>query len=185
MKKEEEEEEEERKGKERKGKERKGKERKGKERKGKERKGETEEDKGDGSHSCPPLNFMHQDGALSLTKKWREGEGIRIFWDKVREPTFLSRWNPWSTDVPYATFMEHPVKNSNQRFNAICQISTFTTQLVQAVQNAQRKDPVAGRSDGAAVVNEPILIETYTGLMSFLGNRNKLGYSLARGSFGF
>uniref|UniRef100_A0A8D0DSC4 Tumor protein p63 regulated 1 n=1 Tax=Salvator merianae TaxID=96440 RepID=A0A8D0DSC4_SALMN len=115
----------------------------------------------------------------------REGEGLRIFWDQRREPTFLSRWNPWSTEVPYATFMAHPVKNSSQRFNTICEVSTFSTQLVQAVQRAQRKDPAPGRTAGVAVVNEPIYIQTYTGLMSFLGNRNKLGYSLARGSFGF
>ncbi|XP_061493596.1 tumor protein p63-regulated gene 1 protein isoform X2 [Rhineura floridana] len=115
----------------------------------------------------------------------REGEGLRIFWDKQQEPSFLSRWNPWSTDVPYATFTEHPVKNINQRFSTICQIPTFTAQLVQAVQNAQRTDPAPGQTGRVVVANEPILIETYTGLMSFLGNRNKLGYSLARGSFGF
>ncbi|XP_053161163.1 tumor protein p63-regulated gene 1 protein isoform X2 [Hemicordylus capensis] len=116
----------------------------------------------------------------------REGEGLRIFWDKVQEPTFLSRWNPWATDVPYATFTEHPVKSSSQRFGAICQMSTFSTQLVQAIQNVQRNDPASSsRTGGVVVVNEPILIDTYTGLMSFIGNRNKLGYSLARGSVGF
>ncbi|XP_060622739.2 tumor protein p63-regulated gene 1 protein [Anolis sagrei] len=129
--------------------------------------------------SLGPFTFPER----SLDK--REGEGLRIFWDKVREPKFLSRWNPWSTDVPFATFIEHPVKNSSQRFSAICQLSAFTSQLVPAVQNAQRKDPVPGRTTGIEVVDEPIFIDTLTGLMSFFGNRNKLGYSLARGSFGF
>ncbi|XP_053246834.1 tumor protein p63-regulated gene 1 protein [Podarcis raffonei] len=115
----------------------------------------------------------------------REGEGLRIFWDKQREPSLLARWNPFSTDMPYTTFTEHPVKNINQRFITICQISAFTAMLVQAVQNAERTDPTAGRTAGVEVAHEPLLIETYTGLMSFLGNRNKLGYSLARGSFGF
>ncbi|KAJ6650471.1 hypothetical protein lerEdw1_007509 [Lerista edwardsae] len=115
----------------------------------------------------------------------REGEGLRIFWDKQREPTFLTRWNPWATNLPYATFTEHPVKNSSPRFSAICQLSTFTAQLVAAIQNAQRRDPLPSRTAGVTVVNEPIFIDTYTGLTSFIGNRNKLGYSLARGSFGF
>lgn len=65
------------------------------------------------------------------------------------------------------------------------QLSTFAAQLVEAVQNAQRRDPLPGRTAGVTVVNEPIFIDTYTGLTSFIGNRNKLGYSLARGSFGF
>ncbi|XP_044312190.1 tumor protein p63-regulated gene 1 protein isoform X2 [Varanus komodoensis] len=52
----------------------------------------------------------------------RGGEGLRIFWDGVREPTFLSRWNPWATDLPFATFMEHPVKHFCQRLSTICQM---------------------------------------------------------------
>uniref|UniRef100_A0A8D0L801 Tumor protein p63 regulated 1 n=1 Tax=Sphenodon punctatus TaxID=8508 RepID=A0A8D0L801_SPHPU len=115
----------------------------------------------------------------------RQGEGLRIYWNKQREPSFFSRWNPWSVDVPYATFTEHPVKNSSETFRTVCQMSTFTAELVQAVQNAQRKSPEPDQTSGVAVVNQPVLIETYTGLMSFVGNRNKLGYSLARGSFGF
>ncbi|XP_077204123.1 tumor protein p63-regulated gene 1 protein [Paroedura picta] len=113
----------------------------------------------------------------------REGEGMRICWSKQQEPDFLSRWNPFSTDVPYATFMEHPVKSISQTFSDICQISAFTSQLVPAVRNVQTKDPA--RTEGVRVEYEPIPIETYTGLMSFIGNRNKLGYSLARGSVGF
>ncbi|XP_062987481.1 tumor protein p63-regulated gene 1 protein [Elgaria multicarinata webbii] len=137
-----------------------------------------------------PLNYIDRicQGSFSFPEKSldrREGEGLRIFWDEQREPNFLSRWNPWSTDVPYTTFTEHPVKNISQRLSTICQIPTFMAQLVQAVQNAQRKAPASGKTNGVAVVNEPIPIQTYTGLMSFLGNRNKLGYSLARGSFGF
>ncbi|KAL8188300.1 UNVERIFIED_CONTAM: Tumor protein p63-regulated protein 1 protein [Gekko kuhli] len=62
-------------------------------------------------------------------------------------------------------------------------ISTFVSQLVPAVQNVRMKDPA--RTDGVRVEHEPLLIDTYTGLMSFIGNRNKLGYSLARGSVGF
>ncbi|KYO25598.1 tumor protein p63-regulated 1 protein isoform B [Alligator mississippiensis] len=119
----------------------------------------------------------------SLSK--REGEGLRIHWDNLKEPSFLSRWNPWSTEVPYVTFMEHPVKGSTQRFGAICQMSMFSAQLVQAIQKAQRKNPPPGNPTGVVVLNQPLLIDTHVGLMSFLGNHNKLGYAIARGSFGF
>ncbi|XP_065267317.1 tumor protein p63-regulated gene 1 protein [Emys orbicularis] len=115
----------------------------------------------------------------------REGEGLRIYWDNLKEPSALSRWNPWATDIPYATFTEHPVKNSSERFSAICQMSEFAAQLVRAVQTAQSKNPAPGKTSGVVVLNQPLLIDTYMGFMSFIGNRNKLGYSLARGSVGF
>ncbi|XP_003766317.1 tumor protein p63-regulated gene 1 protein [Sarcophilus harrisii] len=115
----------------------------------------------------------------------RQGEGIRIFWGKSEDQSLWSRWNPWSTKVPYATFTEHPMKNSSEKFKEICKMSAFTAKLVPAVQNAHKTSSEPGRGKGVMVSTEPILIETYTGLMSFIGNRNKLGYSLARGSVGF
>lgn len=65
------------------------------------------------------------------------------------------------------------------------QLSGFTSKLVPAIQNTHKNSTGSGRGEGLTVLAEPILIETYTGLMSFIGNRNKLGYSLARGSIGF
>ena len=73
--------------------------------------------------------------------------------------------------------------------NSVCsfplQLSGFTSKLVPAIQNTHKNSTESGRGKGLTVLTEPILIETYTGLMSFIGNRNKLGYSLARGSIGF
>ncbi|EMP37651.1 Tumor protein p63-regulated gene 1 protein, partial [Chelonia mydas] len=126
-----------------------------------------------------------QTGHFNILFCRREGEGLRIYWDNLKEPSALSRWNPWATDIPYATFTEHPVKNSTERFSAICQMSEFTAQLVRAIQTAQSKNPAPGKTSGVVVLNQPLLIDTYTGFMSFIGNRNKLGYSLARGSVGF
>lgn len=65
------------------------------------------------------------------------------------------------------------------------QMSMFSAQLVQAIQKAQRKNPPPGNPTGVVVLNQPLLIDTHVGLMSFLGNHNKLGYAIARGSFGF
>ncbi|EPY78137.1 hypothetical protein CB1_001118031 [Camelus ferus] len=115
----------------------------------------------------------------------RPGEGLRIYWGRPEQQSLLSRWNPWSTEVPYATFTEHPMKYTSERFLEICKLSGFTSKLVPAIQNAHKDSTGSGRGKGLMVITEPILIETYTGLMSFIGNRNKLGYSLARGSIGF
>ncbi|KAG8581565.1 hypothetical protein GDO81_007718 [Engystomops pustulosus] len=115
----------------------------------------------------------------------REGEGLRIHWDKLREASFLTRWNPMTSDLPYTTFIDHPLSTYSEKFSAISQISLFNEELVKAVQESHRTNPVPGRANGALILNQPLLIETYVGIMSFIGNRNKLGYSLARGSVGF
>ncbi|XP_019063026.1 tumor protein p63-regulated gene 1 protein [Fukomys damarensis] len=120
---------------------------------------------------------------MSLDK--RPGEGLRIYWGSSEEQSLLSRWNPWSTEVPYATFTEHPMTYTSEQFLRICKLSGFTSKLVPAIQNAHKNSAGSGREKGLMVLTQPILIETYTGLMSFIGNRNKLGYSLARGSIGF
>ncbi|KAG8445067.1 hypothetical protein GDO86_010002 [Hymenochirus boettgeri] len=115
----------------------------------------------------------------------REGDGLRIHWDKLREVTFFSRWNPLSEDLPYTTFTDHPLKNCSLKFSELCQISSLADRLVQAVQEAHRETPVPGRANGVLFLKQPNLIETYVGITSFIANRNKLGYSLARGSVGF
>ncbi|XP_053566224.1 tumor protein p63-regulated gene 1 protein [Bombina bombina] len=137
-----------------------------------------------------PLNFIDRIclGPFTFPPKSldkREGNGLRIHWDKLREASFASRWNPLSIDMPYTTFIEHPLKNCTEKFSAICQLTGFMDCLEKAVQEAHKANPVPGRANGVVILNQPIAIETYVGFMSFIGNRNKLGYSLARGSVGF
>uniref|UniRef100_A0A3B4U3C0 Tumor protein p63 regulated 1 n=1 Tax=Seriola dumerili TaxID=41447 RepID=A0A3B4U3C0_SERDU len=115
----------------------------------------------------------------------REGEGLRVFWDRLREPSFISRWNPFATDFPFITFTYHPVRNISDSFAALCDIQNFREKLKDAAQKVHVMKPVPGKANGVLVLNQPIHIEAYVGLMSFLGNQNKLGYSFARGNIGF
>lgn len=137
-----------------------------------------------------PLNFIDRicRGPFIFPEKSldkREGEGLRIHWDKLREASFVSRWNPLSSDLPYTTFIDHPLSTYCAQLSAVSQISVFIDPLVRAVQESHKTNPVPGRANGALILSQPLLIETYVGFMSFIGNRNKLGYSLARGSVGF
>ncbi|XP_069053922.1 tumor protein p63-regulated gene 1 protein isoform X1 [Lepisosteus oculatus] len=137
-----------------------------------------------------PLNFIDRvcHGEFTFPQRSlmsREGEGLRVYWDRLREPTFTSRWNPFTTDYPFCTFTSHPVKDASEKFAAICELQHFREQLVQAAQKAHEWKPVPGKANGVLVLNQSILIETYVGLMSFIGNQNKLGYCLARGNIGF
>ncbi|KAJ4943499.1 hypothetical protein JOQ06_005999 [Pogonophryne albipinna] len=115
----------------------------------------------------------------------RDGEGVRVFWDRLREPSFTSRWNPFATDFPFVTFTHHPVRTVSDSFSDLCDIQKFQEQLRAAAQKVHAVKPVPGKANGVMVLNELIHIEAYVGLMSFLGNQNKLGYCMARGNIGF
>lgn len=65
------------------------------------------------------------------------------------------------------------------------QIHIFWEKLRETALKLHTLKPVPGKANGIMVLNQEILIEAYVGLMSFLGNENKLGYSMARGNLGF
>ncbi|XP_068447638.1 tumor protein p63-regulated gene 1 protein [Clinocottus analis] len=137
-----------------------------------------------------PLNIIDRiaHGQFSFPKHsllQRAGEGLRIFWDRLREPTFTSRWNPFATDFPFITFIAHPVKDISDGFAALCDMQNFQERLKEAAQKAHGVKPFPGKANGVLVLNQLILVEAYVGLMSFLGNQNKLGYCMARGNIGF
>ncbi|XP_041791092.1 tumor protein p63-regulated gene 1 protein [Chelmon rostratus] len=137
-----------------------------------------------------PLNFVDRiaHGPFSFPKRsvlQREGEGVRVYWDRLREPSFTSRWNPFATDFPFITFTCHPVRNISDTFAALCDIQNFREQLKDAAQKTHAVKPVPGKANGVLVLNQSIPIQAYVGLMSVLGNQNRLGYSMARGNIGF
>ncbi|XP_062306652.1 tumor protein p63-regulated gene 1 protein [Osmerus eperlanus] len=137
-----------------------------------------------------PLNFVDRiaHGNFTFPPRSlisREGDGVRVFWDRLREPSFSSRWNPFSTDYPFSTFTSHPVRGNSDKLAALCHVQGFREQLAEAAREAHSKVPVPGKANGVLVLNQPLFIDATVGLMSIIGNQNKLGYCLARGNIGF
>ncbi|XP_024910016.1 tumor protein p63-regulated gene 1 protein isoform X2 [Cynoglossus semilaevis] len=74
-----------------------------------------------------PLNYVDRisHGTFSFPKHsllQRSGDGVRVFWDRLREPSFISRWNPFATDFPFSTFTYHPVRNTSDTFESLCDV---------------------------------------------------------------
>ncbi|CAL9695936.1 unnamed protein product [Knipowitschia caucasica] len=120
---------------------------------------------------------------LSVQK--REGEGVRVFWDRQREPSFTSRWNPFALDLPFITFTLHPINALCSTYNSLCNVMAFRDVLLGGAQKANAEKPIPGRANGVLLLHQPLLIDVYLGPMASFGNGNKLGYSMARGNLGF
>ncbi|XP_051865283.1 tumor protein p63-regulated gene 1-like protein [Pristis pectinata] len=121
--------------------------------------------------------------ATSLSR--RSGLGLRVQWDKLREPSFRSWWNPWSRDLPFVILTEHPGAEREHELSSLCKLHRFRTELTRLVQIAHRDQPLPGQANGPLLLEKPLQMETTLGLVSALNNWSQLGYAKPRGLFGF
>eukprot|EP00118_Oscarella_pearsei_P003931 m.16334 g.16334 ORF g.16334 m.16334 type:complete len:284 (+) comp26863_c0_seq1:122-973(+) len=106
----------------------------------------------------------------SFSKK-REGAGVRIHWG-TGAIDLLSRWNPWSKDVPFWTFTSHPLSKEHSVPDERLDVKTFSAQLESTIREAQIK---FGR-EAVTFHEKDIFIETYAGFPANVHNSRKWGF---------
>lgn len=112
----------------------------------------------------------------------RNGYGFRVHWGKGRELSFFERWNPYSSSVPYMTFVNHPLEPAQEQASSY-QAEAFLTALVQGV-NVHRQEQNAS-SPSLPVKESPIQTDILVGWHSSIYNQSRLGFSRERGGVSF
>lgn len=102
---------------------------------------------------------------LFLSVFRREGEGLRIFWDRLREPSFTSRWNPFTTDFPYTTFTYHPVRDISDTFTSICNVRALIRRNYHRLEfSGQKKTRFTPSEDWSHGLSVPLQFRGLTWL---------------------
>lgn len=131
-----------------------------------------------------------QRGVFSYPEKTlvtpRDGYGVRLYWNKGRQPSFAERWNPFSETIPWATFTSHPLEHGGNREAASYQVDTFKAAILQAI-NAHRQKPgsAAGNLPPVSEVEAPLECDIMVGASSTVWNQSRLGFFRERGGVSF
>lgn len=122
-----------------------------------------------------------QDGTFAVPENSmavsRLYNGMRITWGSVDDMTWYQRWNPMNTEVPMTTFTSHPVLSLpglEEKENYDVQFFT------QSLKECLKKFP-----EVVVIEDQPIIIESYAGLFSYVHNQSRLGFSRERGGVSF
>ncbi|XP_072036329.1 tumor protein p63-regulated gene 1-like protein [Amphiura filiformis] len=131
-----------------------------------------------------------QQGVFSYPEKTlvtpRDGQGLRLYWNKGRQPSFAERWNPFCETIPWATFTSHPLEHSGARDVGSYKIDTFKTAVIQAV-NVHRQKPNSAASNLPPVseIEAPLECDIMLGASSTIWNQSRLGFFRERGGVSF
>ena len=102
---------------------------------------------------------------------------VKIRWGE--DPSFFSRWNPFSNNIPYAIYTSHHIIYNQKEHET----STYNCDdFIQTLELAISKLEVAKKVE---FKEGPIQIPSYASLISVLYNQNWLGFQLDRNGLNF
>ncbi|KAI1309349.1 p63-regulated -like protein [Halotydeus destructor] len=100
--------------------------------------------------------------------------GVRCMWNNQQELSFISKWNPLAKDIPWLTLMSHPLKSNEVKYTESYDVDDFVKSLTNQLDTSK-----------CQIINAPIIIENYAGVVSAVANVSSLGFFKARGKLNF
>ncbi|XP_041377628.1 tumor protein p63-regulated gene 1-like protein [Gigantopelta aegis] len=113
----------------------------------------------------------------------REHGGIQLRWNRGQDLSFGQKWNPFSTDIPYATFCHHPlIYNPKENETITYNVDDFFESLVQATSKCY---DVKRPGEKITIIEGPIVIESYASVTSMIYNQSGIGFFRDRNGVSF
>jgi hypothetical protein len=109
----------------------------------------------------------------------RNGKGMKIIWGQ--EPlSFLTKWNPVSTSVPFAIFASHILVRKNKLADPSRDLDTVIEPIVQAVREHKQRNGLEGQDFN--ITESDIVFDYYLGVSALIHNQGYVGFYKKRGA---
>ncbi|KAG1704752.1 Tumor protein p63-regulated gene 1-like protein [Nymphon striatum] len=106
--------------------------------------------------------------------------GVRCQWNKGAAVKWSQNWNPWCKDIPWITFASHPLISHIESGGKSCSIESFSEDLACAVNKL-----CESQENKIQICYQPIIIENYAGLASYVHNSVEIGFFKSHGKVSF
>ena len=127
--------------------------------------------------------------SLSTICSSRIGKGLKVFWGKEENVGLITRWNPFTSAIPYTIFTSHVLVCKGRTDDPRLKIENVIPELEQAVEDLRRAH-ASQQQEGEAsashvefrVKQGDIVFNTYFGLSALVHNQSNLGFFKRRGA---
>ena len=110
----------------------------------------------------------------------RSGKGIKVWWGE-NPVSLATKWNPFSSTVPYTIFTSHVLLRRKQSNNPILNFESLPELLSQVIKEFNSESST-GASPDIPFVEEDIVFDYYLGLSAMIHNQSYLGFFKKRGA---
>ena len=101
------------------------------------------------------------------------GKALQVSWGKDYAPSFMERWNPFSTTLKVTIFQSHVLFQKAHRSDRHLSLDAFIADLLEVIKQAKGAD--------FEITEGPVWSETYLGVAALVHNQSHLGFNKRRG----